>query len=170
MLRVGIGKPRVSEYDDRLGTPTKRYYVSDFFWLCPCEWRKLETYQTLAPEAEREYLRMFLRSCSGGVDEAVKDPYIQSLVAARMGVKPGRPSTIWEFEALARSKRDWVRHVAVFEEPRLVRWSWWDANVAYPALKVAAWWKSATWLGRLAASLMLVVLLYLGSIPWLWQR
>jgi hypothetical protein len=137
MLRIG-GDLVIKEHSDRWGQQTARYYVDNHFWLCPCEWKKVNNFQSPMPQFVEDLAK---RTYKPGMDLDSLDPTLRRWYDTKLNSNPSH-STVWEFDALARDGREWCRHVAFFMEPALHHWTWWEAFVTYPLLKVKAWWMS----------------------------
>lgn len=123
MLRIGKGKPCLIQAENRWGVTVDWWYVSDYFWLCPCEWRKMSYFQS-DPEKNFKWMTDL---------KLDPKPYYE----AQLKTNPNG-SSIWEFDALAPNKRDWVRYYIVFGSPTLVQWTWTDTFIRKPALKAIA--------------------------------
>lgn len=131
MIRIGVGRPRLSAATDRWGQADGRRTTNGYAYVGAEMWGKLLAYQSPPIPLDE-------------VGEALCRPQIEAILAL-----PGKTSLIWEFNALAPDLKGVVRFLAwygagVFPEKRrfeLVAWSWWDARVALPLLR--AW--AAVW-------------------------
>lgn len=127
MLRVGIGKPHLSQATGRWGEDLPRpvFYVNDFGWVGLEKWKSINYYQS---------------KIRNPLIELVPD-LLEKTLRDKLGLS--KQGAVWEFNALARNMEDQIRFVAMFEVNdeclKLVRWTWWDANVKYWALRAVAW-------------------------------
>jgi hypothetical protein len=137
VLRIG-GALAIRENTDRWGWATGRYYVQNHFWMCPCEWKKVNSFQSPMPQFIEDLTK---RTYKPGMDFDSLDPYLKQWYDVKLNANPSH-STVWELDALARNQKDWVRCVAFLMEPTLHHWTWREAFVTYPWLCLKARWLS----------------------------
>jgi hypothetical protein len=129
MVRISGQKPRllrgVGRWNEELPSPV--FYVNDFGWVGLEKWKEIDYFQT--PNEPGWMSLVIPREC------------LEEMMKRKMSLPYGKPTTVWEFDAVARDFKGRIRFVAFFEteRPCLVRWTWWDANVKYWVLRAIAW-------------------------------
>jgi hypothetical protein len=117
---VAVG-PRPGVYEGCSG----RWYANEFGFVLEAQWRQIDEFQT-----PLEY------------DPDETDEELMARAKCRMMALPGY-TILREFNAvLPGPNLDFIRFCAAFGERKIVRWSWWDANVALPLNRAVAWWKT----------------------------
>ena len=135
---IKIGKSLAIRQDtDRWGQLIPSWSVDSYGWIEEERWEKIKDYQTpvtiLNPPEVMEAIKTAPTS-----EQAFK-----ILIESPIGIEtkrkmslPPKPYTLWEFNALAPNKDDYIRMVAVFGEHYLVEWSDFDVYVKYPILQL----------------------------------
>lgn len=118
MLRIGPIDGKVKQLDDRWGNQSGYWEAPGWFWMCPCEWKHLDTFQQ--PPSP-----------------FVTSPRVDLVILSKLKLNPA-DSAVWEFNALASDQKGWIRHYVVLCTPKFRIWSWWEARVLYPLRKVQA--------------------------------
>lgn len=136
LVRVGP-KLAIRQLDDRWGWLINAFEATDWGWLDEPSWEKLKDYQTpinLPPPRLPGGLRpeeLFKL--------AMESPYGKEM--ERKVNLPGRPMTLWEFQARHRDG-GWIRFVAPMsyadQEPYIVRWNWFQAYLLRPIYATVA--------------------------------
>lgn len=124
---ISAGKPRIRQAEGRWGEAVQAWYAIEPGFVYGELWERLKAYQRPFALIKAQTLG------TSGMEEALR---------RQMALAPF-PNTVWEFNARvnpsgADEPMNLIRMIAIFGEPRLVRWNWWDLHIAYPITKVVA--------------------------------
>ncbi len=138
MIRVGTnGKPKLTlnkAYNDMGSFSPSNYTVNDYFYMSLEEYMEkleFETFDISRVSIEKE------KAESGELYSLlVTHGLTASHQADRLISKAG--GQIWQFNAVNKNLDGYIRSFVMLGEKQMVRWSWFDAYVKLPALKVVA--------------------------------
>jgi hypothetical protein len=146
MVRVGSSSPHLIEGTNQWGVPDGHYLVEDFAWIPLHQWEAIQEYQRPFTEEETEIILDSIKRIGvSNVKELEADPpfnwfFMKKLMLFSFpGCAPSNSGTIHQFEGKTRKGNDWHRMVVFFAVPRIVEWSWFDAQIMWRYLKAKAW-------------------------------
>lgn len=148
-VRVSRGKPRVIRADDRWGRLTNSWYTNESGLITEEMWSRVQEYQTPDSFNAANVLAVVVaRREDEDWDSWFKrwQESAQGLEFLRVLSLPGRPTTVWEFNAIHEMKGNetsYIRMVAMHWAGRdggmfIERWNWFDYRVRHPLTKVLA--------------------------------
>lgn len=149
MIRVGIGKPRltfVPGHNDMSHYFPSHWEVNDYFYMSLDDYmqkRAFDKFDMNPKDLDPKDVQGMVEKVNSGkkIDhvEAMLNPAMA--YAYRMqqmiDMNPNK-SLLWAFNAINKNLDGWVRQVVVLGENRLARWTWHDAYVKLPYLKAKA--------------------------------
>jgi len=153
VIRVGKLKPKLifsPACNDMGHFYPSEYNVSEYFWMELYDFVEKNHFGSfnmnpnLSKEQMEDMLARYTRrvknpnAVENDIDETALrliNPWEYQL---RYWIKKAGGSMLWQFNAVNKDTTDYVRQIVVLGESSLVRWTWFDAHVKYPALKLVA--------------------------------
>ena len=138
MIRVGNRKPTLSfvpAHNDMSHFTPSHYITNDY------------CYMGLMDYMEKKQFDSFDMKRIKVEEEALKSGDIGLIIANEMGTTAGQEmkrlidkayGQLWQFNAVSSDLSGYVRQVVCLGENKLIHWTWFDANVKLPILKIKA--------------------------------
>ena len=138
MIRVGYQKPTltfVAAHNDMSHFTPSHYTTNDYF------------YMGLMDYMEKKQFDSFDMKRIAIEEEALKSGDLGAILASAMGTLAGQEmkrlidkahGQLWQFNAVSSDLTGYVRQVVALGENQLTTWTWFDANVKIPYLKLKA--------------------------------
>lgn len=127
MVRVGSSKPHLRWVEDRWGQIVPGYrYVDGYGITCEHQWQQIEHFQ--APFSEPESWE----------DQEMYKARLKLLMEHRMKLSGNQ--YCWQMDLFTPDFGGYIRFTVFLNgNLKLVRWTWADAWIRYPALKAISW-------------------------------
>ncbi len=113
-----------------------KYVVPEWGWVFKDEMERMEDFQAPMPPLPPNFPAHIIAEAMAETKKWNEVPWAAE-VDRKMRLNPDR-AVRWEFDALADDKQTWHVDVATMGKEEIVRWSWGDAKVVAPILRVLA--------------------------------
>lgn len=142
MLRVGIGKPKlhyVQGHNDMSHYFPSCWETTDYFFMSLTDYMEKREFDefNMDPNLSKAELDLIGKKLEGKEELTLLDsPWTYRMSKL---IEKAHGQTVWEFNSPNKDLTDYIRNVVVLGEDQLRLWSWYDAKIKFPILRIVCY-------------------------------